>query len=187
MVTLIFAVVCCGLYPLAVYGIAQVCSPARPTAASSWTTMARCTAQNSSASNSPPTNIFSRAPRRRATATTPPVPAAATSARPRQTWSPPSPSASPITARKTAGDQRARARRRRDRIRQRPRPAHQPANAALQIPRVAKARGLSEERVRELVQQTPMDPTSASSVNQCKCPNVKPVIGRNKNEHAFYF
>ena len=45
MVTLALAVVCCGLYPLVVFGIAQVFSTTRPTAASSWTPTARCMAR----------------------------------------------------------------------------------------------------------------------------------------------
>ena len=48
---------------------------------------------------------------------------------------------------------RARARRCRHRLRQRTRSAHQPANAELQTARVAKARGLTEEKVRELIQR----------------------------------
>ena len=34
-------------------------------------------------------------------------------------------------------------------------------NAELQIPRVAKARGLTEDKVRELISKTPMDAISA--------------------------
>jgi K+-transporting ATPase c subunit len=78
MVTLIFAVVCCGLYPLVVFGISQALF--RDQANGS------LMAQSFSASSSPLINISSHAPQRRATATTPPVPVAATSARPRQTW-----------------------------------------------------------------------------------------------------
>jgi K+-transporting ATPase ATPase C chain len=49
--------------------------------------------------------------------------------------------ASPPTAPPTVSRRCARARRCRHRVRQRPRSAHQPANAALQGPRVARARG----------------------------------------------
>ncbi len=45
MVTLILAVVCCGMYPLVVFGVSKSCFTTRPMAVCSWAGMARSTAR----------------------------------------------------------------------------------------------------------------------------------------------
>ena len=81
-----------------------------------------------------------------------PVPAAATSARHRKNWRMRSRKTLQITAPKMVWRTNAPVPgRRRHSFRQRPGPAHQLRNAELQTPRVAKARGLSEDKVRELI------------------------------------
>jgi potassium-transporting ATPase KdpC subunit len=157
MVTLIFAVVCCGLYPLAVFGIAQVFFPdqangslivdahgtvrgskllgqqftadkyfqSRPSAAGNG-----YDATSSGGSNLGPTssNLATTIAQRIA------------DYRAKNSLAiPPSGTLVPADAVTASGSGLD--------------PHISPANAATQIPRVAKARGLSEERVHELVQQ----------------------------------
>ena len=83
--TLVLAVVCCGLYPLVVFGIAQVAF--RDKANGSLIVDQDGTVRGSTLARPElhRREIFPSAPfRRRATATTPPVPAAAISARRRR-------------------------------------------------------------------------------------------------------
>jgi len=159
LVTLIFAVVCCGAYPLVVFGIAQVAFPGR--ANGSLITDAKGTvrgsrllgqqftadkyfhsrpsaagngydAANSGGSNLGPTS------KKLADAITQNV--ADYRAQNGLATNAPVP-ADAVTASGSGLD-----------------PHISPRNAELQIPRVAKARGLSEDKVRELIRQNADDP-----------------------------
>ena len=159
LVTLIFAVVCCGAYPLVVFGIAQVAFPGR--ANGSLITDAKGTvrgsrllgqqftadkyfhsrpsaagngydAANSGGSNLGPTS------KKLADAIT--QNDADYRAQNGLATNAPVP-ADAVTASGSGLD-----------------PHISPRNAELQIPRVAKARGLSEDKVRELIRQNADDP-----------------------------
>ena len=162
--TLALAVVCCGLYPLVVFGIAQAPlsrqgqrQPDR-----------RCRRRARLAADRPALHrgqVLPPAPLRRGQRLRlPPIPAAATSARPRRSCATPSPRTSPITAPRTAWPPTPPSP---------PTPSPPPAagstrisawsNARLQADRVAKARSLNPNRSANSSSQTPTPPSSASS------------------------
>ena len=81
MSTLVLAVVCCGLYPLVVFGIAQVLFHDKANGSLIVDQDGTVRGSKLLAQGFTVRNIFIRALRPPATATTPPIPAAAISAR----------------------------------------------------------------------------------------------------------
>ena len=153
--TLFFAIILCGLYPLIVYGAAQLLFPHQ--ANGSLLVDKSSTVRGSAllAQNFTGAQYFH------------PRPSAAGANGYDATSSGGSnlgPTSSNLVANITqniadlpfgqqSGDERAGPRRRRDRSASGLDPHISVANAEMQIPRVAKARGISEEQVRKLVQQ----------------------------------
>jgi len=153
--TLFFALVLCGLYPLIVFGAGNCCFPHQANAVCSWTNPARCAARPCSRQNFTGAQYFHPRPsaagceRLRTDSS-----AAATSARPRRNLVANITAISPPTVPTTSGDECARSRRCRDGLRQRPGPAHQRGPTQKSRLRASpRARGLAEDRVRELVKQ----------------------------------
>ena len=159
LVTLIFAVVCCGAYPLVVFGIAQVAFPGR--ANGSLITDAKGTVRGSrllgqqftadkyfhsrpsaagngyDAANSGGSNLGPTSKKLADAITQNVADYRSQNGLPTNAPVP----ADAVTASGSGLD-----------------PHISPRNAELQIPRVAKARGLSEDKVRELIRQNADDP-----------------------------
>jgi potassium-transporting ATPase KdpC subunit len=166
--TIFFAVILCGLYPLIVFGAAQLLFPHQANGSLLVDKSGACAARTLLAQNFTGVKYFH------------PRPSAAGSNGYDPTSSGGSnlgPTSSNLVANITQNIATYRSdnglatnapvsRRCRDRVRQRPRPAHQRGERGFQIPRVAKARGISEDRVRELVGKTRTRATSAFSASR---------------------
>ena len=166
MATLVLAVVCCGLYPLVVFGLAQALFHDKANGSLIVDNDGTVRGSKLLGQGFTDPKYFHPRPLPPATATTPPAPAAAISGRPRKSCRRDQGSRRRLSQGKWSDGKRSPCR---------PMPSPLPAAASTRTSvfvtpscksRVAKARGLSEEKVRELVQQNTIIAISASSAIQ---------------------